>query len=246
MARSSSITKPGLVKEKLLVVEDESDIQEVLAYNLAREGYSISCLRDGRDCLDRVVKECPSLILLDAVLPGIDGLDLCRRIKKDPRTRQVPVVLLSSKTSDIDIEAGFNAGADDFVAKPFRIKELVARIKAILRRVPHADELHGSEWIVIDGLEIDKTGYRVLLHGEAVSFTAMEFRLLKFLASHPGKVFTREQIVNSVIGSNAAVSERNIDVHVLAIRRKLRDRKDLVETVRGVGYKFRDLSDVSA
>jgi two-component system phosphate regulon response regulator PhoB len=231
-----------MAKEKILVIEDESDIAEIMQYNLAREGYRVSVLSDGDDAFDHVLAESPDLVLLDLMLPGSDGLDLCRRFKQDPVTRSVPVIMVTAKGEESDVILGLGMGADDYVRKPFSPKELVARVRAVLRRGQLRVEANNRERIVRGGVTIDSVRHQVTLDGSDVPFTATEFRLLHFLAAHPGRTFTRDQLLSRVIGEAAAVTDRNIDVHVRVLRKKLGAYRDLIETVRGVGYRFSDLT----
>ncbi len=226
--------------ETIVVIEDEPDILEVLQYNLNREGYRVRSCRDGRDGLDLVRQSDPDLVLLDLMLPGLDGIELCRQLKQDPLTRPVPVIMVTAKGEESDVVLGLGMGADDYVTKPFSPRELVARVKAVLRRGKMTSkEVHG-ERIEVDGVVIDKSRHEVQVDDKVVDFTATQLRLLHFLASHPGRVFTRDHLISRVIGEDAVVIDRNIDVHVRAVRKKLGNHRDLIETVRSVGYRFRD------
>jgi two-component system phosphate regulon response regulator PhoB len=227
-------------REKIFVVEDEADILEVIQYNLARDGFAVSCSRDGQDGLRRIKAESPDLVVLDLMLPGLDGLEICRRLKGDPLTRAIPVVMVTAKGEESDVVLGLGVGADDYMIKPFSPKELLARIKAVLRRGPLKTEAAETERIVRGEVIVDAARHEVLVRGKPVVFTATEFRLLRFLAAHPGRVFTRDQLIARVLGDDAVVTDRNIDVHVTAVRRKLGPERELVETVRGVGYRVRD------
>lgn len=231
-----------MAKEKILVIEDEPDIGEIIQYNLSREGYWVSVIADGDEAFDRVLAESPDLVLLDLMLPGSDGLDLCRRFKQDPVTRAVPVIMVTAKGEESDVILGLGVGADDYVKKPFSPKELVARVRAVLRRGQLRVDSTGRERIVRNGVTVDAVRHQVIVDGADVPFTATEFRLLHFLAAHPGRTFTRDQLLSRVIGESAAVTDRNIDVHVRVLRKKLGDHRDLIETVRGVGYRFQDMS----
>ncbi len=225
-------------KERILVIEDEPDILEMMRYNLDREGYRVTAVVSGEDGYERAQQDAPDLVLLDLMLPGLDGLELCRRLKADPVTRTIPIVMVTAKGDESDIVLGLGLGADDYVPKPFSPKELVARVKAVLRRAPLRDEAAPKERVTFGGVVIDASRHRVLVGGEDVPFTATEFRLLHFLATHPGRIFTREQLLSRIIEEAAIVGERNIDVHVRSIRGKLGAHRDLIETVRGVGYRF--------
>ncbi len=226
--------------ERIVVIEDEPDILEVIRHNLTREGFRVSSAADGEDGYQMVVDQLPDLVLLDLMLPGMDGLEVCRRLKEDAGTRSVPVVMVTAKGEESDVVLGLGLGADDYVPKPFSPRELLARVRAVLRRTARQDETTVKERIVRDGVDIDSGRHRVRVDDETIPFTATEFRLLHFLATRPGRIFTREQLVGRVIGESVVVTERNIDVHVRSIRQKLGKYRDLIETVRGVGYRFRE------
>jgi two-component system phosphate regulon response regulator PhoB len=230
-----------VTREKILIIEDEADIQEVIQYNLSREGFKVACAGDGERGLEAARRDSPDLVLLDLMLPSVDGIEVCRQLKRDPITRSIPILMVTAKGEDSDVVLGLGVGADDYITKPFSPKELVARVKAVLRRGPLKEERGAGERIVRDGLVVDVTRHEVLVDDKPVLFTATELRLLHFLASHPGRVFTRAHLLSRVIGDDAVVIDRNIDVHVRAIRLKLGAHRDLIETVRGVGYRFRDL-----
>jgi two-component system phosphate regulon response regulator PhoB len=227
-------------REKIVVIEDEADILEVIEYNLAREGYRILTSRDGEEGLALAKREAPSLVLLDLMLPSLDGIEVCRLLKSDPVTSAIPVIMVTAKGEESDAVLGLGLGADDYVKKPFSPKELVARVKAVLRRGPVRDERRPRERIERGGLVIDATRHEVSVDGEVAVLTATGFRLIHFLASHPGRVFTRDELLSRVIGDGSVVIDRNIDVHVVAIRKKLGRYRDLIETIRGVGYRFRE------
>ncbi len=224
--------------ERIVVIEDEPDILEVIRHNLTREGFRVSSAADGEDGYQMVVDQLPDLVLLDLMLPGMDGLEVCRRLKEDAGTRSVPVVMVTAKGEESDVVLGLGLGADDYVPKPFSPRELLARVRAVLRRTARQDETTVKERIVRDGVDIDSGRHRVRVDDDTIPFTATEFRLLHFLATRPGRIFTREQLVGRVIGESVVVTERNIDVHVRSIRQKLGKYRDLIETVRGVGYRF--------
>jgi two-component system phosphate regulon response regulator PhoB len=226
-------------RRKILVIEDEPDIRELLIHHLHREGHRVLSAGDGFSGLEQARKENPDVILLDLMLPGMDGLEVCRRLKADPMTRDVSVVMLTAKTEESDIVLGLGLGADDYVPKPFRIRELLARLDAVLRRGAVQAEEAASDAIVRGNILIDPSRHQVHVNDVDVLFTATEFRLLAFLAQHAGRVFTRDQLVNRVLGHLAIVTPRNIDVHVRSLRAKLGDEREVIETVRGVGYRFR-------
>ena len=227
-------------RRSILVVEDEPDIAEVIQYNLAREGYRVDIVGDGEHALERIVREAPDLVLLDLMLPGLDGVELCRRLKEDPVTRPIPVIMVTAKGEESDVVLGLGVGADDYVAKPFSPRELTARVRAVLRRGQPRVEGGKRDRVARDGLVVDAIKHEVRIDGERTKFTATEFRLVHLLATHPGRAFTRDELLSRVIGEHATVTDRNIDVHVRMIRQKLGRYRDLLETVRGVGYRFRD------
>jgi len=226
-------------RERIFVVEDESDIAKVLEYNLQREGYQVEVMADGADAVDRIVEVAPDLVLLDLMLPGMDGLDVCRTLKQDPAARDIPVIIVTAKGEETDVVLGLELGADDYVTKPFAPRELLARVKAVLRRRTRGSG-PSRERIVRGAIIVDATRHEVLVDGESVSLTATQFRLLHQLASNPGRVFTRQQLLNRIVGEHAIVSDRNIDVHVRTIRKALGPHADAIETIRGIGYRFRD------
>lgn len=225
---------------KVAIIEDEADILEVIEYNLAREGFQVYQATDGETALRLVQSETPDLVLLDLMLPKVDGLEVCRRLKADQKTRGIPIIMVTAKGEESDIVLGLGIGADDYVTKPFSPKELVGRVKAVLRRGPLQEEVSPQDRISVGSLVVDPARHEVKLDGERVSFTPTEFRLLHFLASHPGRVFTREQILDRVSGEGVFIVDRNVDVHVRALRKKLAKHAKLIETIRGVGYRFQD------
>jgi two-component system phosphate regulon response regulator PhoB len=229
-----------LKTEKIVVIEDETDILEVIAYNLKREGYEVITSTSGEDGLEKIEKTKPNLVVLDLMLPEVDGIELCRKLKSDPVTQSIPVIMVTAKGEESDVVLGLGVGADDYVTKPFSPRELTARVKAVLRRSKSRGEVDGRERVAFEGVVIDPQRHEVKVDDESVTLTATEFRLLHFLATHPGRVFTRDHLLTRVIGEDAIVIDRNIDVHVRAIRKKLGNHRDLVETIRGVGYRFKD------
>ncbi|MEW6350648.1 MAG: response regulator transcription factor [Thermodesulfobacteriota bacterium] len=225
--------------QKILVVDDEEDILELVKYNLTKEGFLVTCAGNGEQALSRAAELLPDLIILDLMLPGIDGLDVCRRLKQGEKTRKLPIIMLTAKGEDADVVAGLELGADDYVIKPFSPRVLLARIKAALRRTG-GEEPSDQDSIRRGDITINPSRHEVLVHGERSELTATEFRILHFLAKRPGWVFTREQIINAVRGHDYPVTERSVDVQVVGLRRKLGQAGDCVETVRGVGYRFRE------
>ena len=226
-------------RERILVVDDEEDLLELVNYNLSKEGYRVSCVVTGEDALAEARKSLPDLIVLDLLLPHVDGLEVCRLLKSDPNTKQIPVIMLTAKSEEADVVSGLELGADDYLTKPFSPRVLLARIKAILRRkaAPPEDD---SSSIRIRELVIHPGRHEVLLRGKAVDLTFTEFKLLHFLARKPGWAFTRMQIVDAVKGEDYPVTERSVDVQVVGLRKKLGDFGSNIETVRGVGYRFRE------
>jgi two-component system phosphate regulon response regulator PhoB len=228
-----------MAKEHLLVVEDEEDILELLRYNLAKEGYRVTGVLSGEEALRAARSSPPDLIVLDLMLPGMDGLTVCRELKQDARTRETPIIILTAKGEEADIVAGLELGADDYVTKPFSPRVFLARLRAVLRR------RQGEPAAVNDSLEIHEMTihpgrHAVLVQGRAVDLTATEFRLLHFLARRPGWVFTRAQIVQGVQGEDYAVSDRAVDVQIVGLRKKLGPAGRYIETVRGVGYRLQE------
>lgn len=225
--------------EHVLIVEDEEDIAELLEYNLARAGYSPSIVYTGEDGLNESRQSGPDLILLDLMLPGLSGLEVCRKLKVDPATAGIPVIMLTAKGEEEDIIAGFDAGADDYVTKPFRPKVLLARVQAVLRRGA-AQRAGENDTLMVENISIHPRRHEVTVDNNPVDLTRTEFRILHFLASRPGWVFTRTQIVRSVHGDDYPVTGRSVDVQVAALRRKLGEAGNLILTVRGIGYKVGD------
>jgi two-component system alkaline phosphatase synthesis response regulator PhoP len=223
--------------QHILIVEDEADIAELLQYNLERQDFDPEWAATGEVGLARAVEAEPDLVVLDLMLPGLSGIEVCRRLKSDARTQAIPVIMLTAKGEEEDIVAGFEAGADDYVTKPFRPKVLLARIEAVLRRSgrPAARD---SDVLDVEGVVIHTGRHEVTAGGRPVDLTRTEFNILAFLASRPGWVFTRGQIVRAVHGDDYPVTGRSIDVQVAALRRKLGDSGGLIQTVRGVGYKM--------
>jgi len=228
-----------MAAEHILIVEDEADISELLEYNLERHDYDPQSVATGEEGLVQAQEGQPDLVILDLMLPGLSGLEVCRRLKADPATARIPVIMLTAKGEEEDIVAGFEAGADDYVTKPFRPKVLLARVKAVLRRGP-SRRPREDEITELAGLEIHPGRHEVRVGGTSVDLTRTEFRILQFLASRPGWVFTRTQIVRSVHGDDYPVTGRSVDVQVAALRRKLGAAGSLIQTVRGIGYKMGD------
>ena len=227
-------------KKHILVIEDEEDVLELLRYNLTREGFSVATATRGEEGLKAVAQRRPDLIILDLMLPGLSGLEVCRQLKRDPKTAAIPIVMVTAKGEEADIVAGLEIGADDYVTKPFSTGVLISRIRVTLRRQP--SQVYDSKTeLHIRDLEISPSRFQVLAKGGRVDgLTVTEFRLLHFLGSRPGWVLNRQQILDAVRGEDVAVTERAVDVHVVGLRKKLGPRADYIEAVRGVGYRFRE------
>jgi two-component system phosphate regulon response regulator PhoB len=225
--------------EKILVVEDEEEIRELVAYTLVKQGYRVIPAESGEQALRSVRSETPDLVVLDLMLPGMDGLEVCRTLKRDPETATIPIVMLTAKGEESDIVAGLELGADDYLTKPFSPRVLMARIRAVLRRKAE-EPLGDQEELRIHDLTIHPGRHEVLVDGKSVVLTATEFRVLQVLAQRPGWVYTRYQIANSVHGGDYIVTDRSVDVQIVGLRKKLGDAADYIETIRGVGYRFKE------
>jgi len=235
-AKNEATSDLTMAKPKILVIEDERALTDVLSYNLEREGYEVALAHDGQEGLRKAQMQLPDLILLDLMLPKLDGLQVCRELRAGERTRHVPILMLTAKAEETDQVVGFSMGADDYVTKPFSVKVLMQRIKAMQRRVDQNADT--SEVIDHLGVRIDRVRHKATIKGRELDLTPTEFRLLECLLRQPGRAFTRTQLMDLAIGEGAVVLERTIDVHVKTLRRKL--GSDFIETVRGVGYRFRE------
>ena len=224
-------------KEKILVVDDEEDILELVRYNLAREGFSMICATSGEEALKLASSDSVDLIILDLMLPGIDGLQVARRLKENPSTKDTPIIMLTAKGEEADIVTGLELGADDYVTKPFSPRILIARVKAVIRRRSGDAEPVG-EVLNIRELSIHTGRRHVTAKGKSMDLTYTEFQVLYFLARRPGWVFTRSQIVDAVRGDDYPVTDRSVDVQIVGLRKKLGPLGSYIETVRGVGYRF--------
>jgi two-component system phosphate regulon response regulator PhoB len=228
-----------MAKEKILVVDDEEDILELVRYNLSREGYQVTGSLTGEDALRKVRSDTFDLIVLDLMLPGMDGLAFTKTVKNDARLRSIPIIMLTAKGEEADIVTGLELGADDYITKPFSPKVLIARVRAALRR--HKEEPQDEMAIVkIHDLEINPGRRSVLAKGDAIDLTYTEFQLLLLLSRRPGWVFTRSHIVDSIRGNDYPVTDRSVDVQIVGLRKKLGSYGNYIETVRGVGYRFRE------
>jgi two-component system phosphate regulon response regulator PhoB len=226
------------VQPTILVVEDEQDILDVVEYNLAEEGFRVVRAEDGLTAMEKVRRERPDAVVLDLMLPGLDGKEVCRRIRQDEEIRHIPVIMLTARADEIDRIVGLELGADDYLTKPFSPRELVLRVKALMRRTRPEPEKPSS--LRYPGLTIDPERHRVEVEGHEVELTATEFKLLHHLASRTGRVQTREMLLDEVWGYPYEGYARTVDTHVRRLRKKLGSQKDRVETIRGVGYRFRE------
>ena len=222
----------------ILAVDDEADILELISFNLEKEGYQVRCAASGEEALDMAGTVDPELVLLDIMLPGMNGLEVCKRLKRQARTSDIPVIMLSARGEETDIVAGLELGADDYVTKPFSTRVLIARVRAAMRRMNGRGP--ENDLIEIDDLSICPSRFEVLVKGEPVELTYSEFKTLHTLAKQPGRVFTRYQIVDAVRGEDYAVTDRAVDVQMVSLRKKLKHCGKYIETIRGIGYRLKD------
>lgn len=225
-----------MAQNTILLVEDEKSIADIIIYNLEKEGFIVSWERDGRDGLSRAQNQMPDLVILDLMMPGMDGLQVCRHLRSAPKTQQIRILMLTALSEETDEIVGFNLGADDYVTKPFKVRPLIHRIKALLRR--NDSPADRKDQLSIHGIEIDRSQYSVSCDGQELDLTPTEFRLLWTLASQPGRPFSRNELMDTSRGEDANALERTIDVHVRSLRKKLNASADVIETVRGIGYRF--------
>jgi len=233
-------------KKRILVVDDEKDIVELLAFNLEREGLAVQQAFDGEKALQLMRDKKPDLLILDLMLPGLSGLDVCRIVRQQEKTEDLPIIMLTAKGEPVDKILGLEMGADDYITKPFNIRELIARVRAVLRRSEQRTDSGPGETFSFRGLHFDYRTYQVTVDGKKIDLGPTEIKLLKFLTSQPGRVFSRDQLLNSVWGDEAFVEPRTVDVHVSRLRAEIEKNKDkpqYILTVRGIGYKFADSSE---
>ena len=246
-SRRSAVDRPGAGATraaKVLVVEDEADVAEMIRYNLGKEGYDVRLAGNGTDALRQVREARPDVILLDIMVPHLNGWEICRRLKQDRETQAIPVIMVTGRVEEGDKVLGFEMGADDYVTKPFSPRELVARVRAVSRRGRAGDDAAGQP-VRAGDLEIDRQRFEVKMKGRLVELTRKEFDLLSALARAPGRVFGREELLDLVWGQDGFVEPRTVDVHVARLRAKFiaaRAPEPGIETVRGVGYRFRERS----
>jgi phosphate regulon transcriptional regulator PhoB len=227
----------------ILIVDDEKDIVDLVAYNVGKEGYGILKAYDGEGALRLARSKKPDLIVLDLMLPGIQGLEVCRRIRRNPDTAGIPIIMLTARGDEFDKVIGLEAGADDYITKPFSVKELLARVKAVLRRADARQASEEAEVFEFKGLRIDLKSYEVAVDGKNVPLSRTEFNLLRFLSRNPGRVYSREQILDHVWGDESFVEPRTVDVHVRRLRAQIEPDESspiYIVTIRGMGYKFAD------
>jgi DNA-binding response OmpR family regulator len=227
--------------KKLLVVDDEKDMLELVKYGFEQDGFAVTTALSGEKALDVARRDAPAAVVLDLMMPGLDGLEVLKRLRSDARTQTIPVILLTAKGGEADRVVGLELGADDYVVKPFSPRELLARVKAVLRRTERREE--PAALVSVGPIKIDSSRREVRVADATVPLTTTEFDMLRLLASHPGRVYTRAELLERVRGSDALATDRAIDAHIAAIRRKLgEDAAEWVETVRGYGYRFKDVA----
>lgn len=231
-------------RKKILVVDDEPDIAEMIAFNLEKEGFTVLRAADGERALASIKKDGPHLVVLDLMLPGMNGIDVCRAVRRNPSTEHLPIVMLTAKSDPVDRILGLEIGADDYVTKPFHVRELVARIRTVLRRcAPREAAASGEEILEIRDVRMDFRSYEVTVRGMKAAMSYTEFRLLEVLARNPGRVFTRDQLLDRIWGDDTYVEPRTVDVHISRLRNiveKDKEKPEHILTVRGIGYKFAD------
>jgi two-component system alkaline phosphatase synthesis response regulator PhoP len=234
------------VKKSILVVDDERDIVDLISYNMKKEGYDVLFAFNGEEAVSQAQHHQPDLIILDIMMPVLDGYDACKRLKADPRTSPIPVIFLTARSGEADEVIGLELGADDFVQKPISPRKLVARVKAVIRRVAeHPEQSTDQEVIRAGTIEINRSTYTVRVNRREIVLPRKEFKILSLLVSNRGKVFSREMLLNTIWGSNVYVLDRTVDVHVRRIREKLGADAHWIETVKGVGYRFKREADGS-
>ncbi len=231
-------------KASILIVEDDSSLAEVLDYNLSQDGFDTRVARDGQQGLREIRLRCPDLVVLDLMLPMIDGLEICRQLRADPTTQDLLVLMLTARSEESDQLVGFSVGADDYVTKPFSLKVLLQRINALLRRKDQGSQ--DRDILVSQGILIDRRRHRATAGDTPLDLTPSEFALLETLLRQPGRAFSRAELIDVALGDDVIVLERTIDVHIRALRKKLMGHADLIQTVRGIGYRFRDPTEYAS
>jgi two-component system phosphate regulon response regulator PhoB len=230
-----------MTKKNILVIEDEENIQELITYNLKKEGWQVTAVSTAEDALSWLSGTRPDCILLDIMLPGMNGLELCKELKRNKETRQIPVIMVTAKGEEVDVVIGLELGADDYLTKPFSPRVLIARIKAVLRRGTEGVAAEGASELIIDELRIHPGKREISISGSSVELTYSEFGILHLLALKPGWVYTRNQIVDGIRGDNYIVTDRSVDVIIVSLRKKLGAGGKYIETVRGIGYRFKKI-----
>ena len=235
-----------MTQKKILVADDEKDIVELIAYNLEREGFAVSRAYDGQKAWEMVNAEKPDLVILDLMMPEMPGMEVCGRIRRREATAFLPIIMLTAKSDPLDKILGLEVGADDYLTKPFHVRELIARVRAVLRRSERRPDADLSETFDFRGLHIDFKSYQVTVDGQPVDLSSREFKLLQFFTGHPGRVYSRDQLLDRVWGDEAFVEPRTVDVHISRLRGAIEPDKEnpqYILTVRGIGYKFTDVNE---
>ncbi|MBA4396128.1 MAG: DNA-binding response regulator [Syntrophus sp. (in: bacteria)] len=232
-----------MAQKKILIVDDEKDIVELIAYNLEQEGFAVSKAFDGRQAWESIIAEKPDLVILDLMMPAVPGMDLCRMIRRRDSTTDLPIIMLTAKSDPVDKILGLEVGADDYLTKPFHVRELIARVRAVLRRLERKPDGDLPESFDFKGLHVDFKSYQITVNGRPVELSPREFKLLRFFIGHPGRVYSREQLLDYVWGDDTFVEPRTVDVHVSRLRGAIETDPSTpryILTVRGIGYKFAD------
>lgn len=227
------------MSKKLLIVEDDRSLASVLEYNFESAGYEVFCAHDGQDGVNQARSKNPDIIILDLMIPVVDGIEVCRQLRSESATRQTPIMMLTAKAEETDQLIGFSVGADDYVVKPFSVRVLLERVKSLCRRNERFQS-GGSDVVSSGGISIDRLKHRASINGSPVDLTPSEFRLLDTLIRNAGRAFDRSELIESALGGDTLVSERTIDVHVRSLRKKMGQHAEYIQTVRGVGYRFRE------
>ncbi len=226
--------------KRISVIDDEEDIQDIIRINLLAEGYDVSCFSSAEAALKALESSVPDLLILDIMMPGIDGFEFCRRVRARDSWKQIPIIFLSAKSDEIDKVLGLELGGDDYMTKPFSVKELKSRVKAMFRRMTRAESTEPHAGVLAhEGIELNPEHYSLTVDGESVDLTKTEFEILRLLLANPGKIFTRDNIIDSIKGQDVYVIDRTIDVHVMNLRKKLGRYKNVIKTFSGVGYGFK-------
>ena len=234
-----------MAMKKLLIIEDDHSLASVVEYNFSNSGYDVFCARDGQDGINQARSIMPDIILLDLMIPVIDGIEVCRQLRAESTTQETPIIMVTAKSEEVDQLIGFSVGADDYVIKPFSVRVLMEKVKTLLRR--HTRSQGAGLDIVSNGpVEVDRRRHRVLLDQKQLELTPSEFRLLDTLIRNPGRAFERSELMNSALGADTLALERTIDVHIRSLRKKLGVHADMIQTVRGVGYRFRESSSATS